>query len=280
LELAGTNVNHFLAPWPDVASLSQSQNGDRPAIAAAPRRRNDIGAPAPFKDVNVWRRCSRRLAKVLQVTEMEKSRLRQRKATSTASPLPVRERVLNAAFAAFMEKGYTGTSTLEIATRAKVSKRELYQICADKGGLLREAIAERAERMRLPLDLPPAKDREGLAATMRAFGIATLRGLCDPAVRAVFRLVISESVQTPEIARALGGSRAANSAALARTFSQARADGLIGAGDPTTMAVDFLALLIGDLMMQMLLRLAVPPAAAAIERRAGEATEKFLRLYP
>jgi AcrR family transcriptional regulator len=210
---------------------------------------------------------------------MEKSKLKSRKAAAASPPSPVRERVLNAAFAAFMEKGYTGTSTLEIATRAKVSKRELYQICDDKGGLLREAIAERAERMRLPLDLPPAKDREGLAATLRAFGIATLRGVCDPAVRAVFRLVISESVQTPEIARALQGGRAARTA-LAQTFSKAQADGLIGAGDPTAMAFDFLALLIGDLMMQMLLRLTEPPAPAAIERRAREATEKFLRLYP
>jgi hypothetical protein len=32
-------------------------------------------------------------------------------------------------------------------------------------------------------------------------------------------------------------------------------------------------------MMQMLLRLTEPPAPAAIERRAREATEKFLRLY-
>jgi len=38
----------------------------------------------------------------------------------------VRARILEAAFAAFMEKGYATTSTLEIATRARVSKRELY----------------------------------------------------------------------------------------------------------------------------------------------------------
>jgi AcrR family transcriptional regulator len=191
----------------------------------------------------------------------------------------VRERVLNAAFAAFMEKGYAGTSTLEIATRAKVSKRELYQICDDKPGLLRGAIAKRAQNMRLPLDLPPAKDRDGLAATLRAFGTANLRGLCEPAVRAVFRLVISESVQSPEVARELEGGRSASRTALARTFAQAQADGLIGKGDPAAMALDFLALLIGDLMMQMLLRLTEPPAPAAIERRAREATEKFLRLY-
>jgi hypothetical protein len=43
--------------------------------------------------------------------------------------------------------------------------------------------------------------------------------------------------------------------------------------------VDFLALLIGDLLMQMLLGLTEPPAPPAIELRAREATKKFLRLY-
>src|SRR5215469_8391229 len=38
----------------------------------------------------------------------------------------VRERILEAAFAAFMKSGYAAASTLEIATRARVSKRELY----------------------------------------------------------------------------------------------------------------------------------------------------------
>ena len=38
---------------------------------------------------------------------------------------PVRGRILSAAFGAFKEHGYAQASTLEIATRAKVSKREL-----------------------------------------------------------------------------------------------------------------------------------------------------------
>src|ERR1700724_3861662 len=40
----------------------------------------------------------------------------------------VRERILEAAFAAFMKSGYATASTLEIATRARVSKRELYAL--------------------------------------------------------------------------------------------------------------------------------------------------------
>ena len=197
-----------------------------------------------------------------------------------APQAPLRERILGAAFCAFQENGYAGASMLEIATRAKVSKRELYAVCEDKAALLRDAIAERAQRMRLPLELPAPKNREALAATLTAFGTALLRGVCDPAVRAVYWLAISEADKAPEVARLLDkAGRGASRAALAQTLAQAQADGLIGVGEPATMAVEFFALLWGDLLVQLLLRIAEPPTPQGMEQKAREATDKFLRLY-
>jgi len=46
----------------------------------------------------------------------------------------VRKRILEAAFAAFMKNGYAMTGTLDIATRARVSKRELYALVGKKPG--------------------------------------------------------------------------------------------------------------------------------------------------
>jgi AcrR family transcriptional regulator len=210
---------------------------------------------------------------------VKKSRARKRPIPPARAP--IRERILNAAFCAFMEKGYAGASMLEIATRAGVSKREIYAVCEDKAALLRDAIAERAQRMRLPLELPAPKDRTALAATFTAFGAALLRGVCDPAVRAVYWLAISESDNAPEVARLLDSvGRGASRAALAQTLAQAQAEGLIGAGKPAAMAVDFFALLWGDLLLQLLLRVADPPTPQAMEQKAREATDKFLRLYP
>jgi len=208
------------------------------------------------------------------------ARIRAKKPAKAVAAAPLRERVLNAAFSAFMEKGYEGTSTLEIATRAKVSKRELYQVCSDKSALLRDAITERAQRMRLPLELSTATDRAALAATLTALGASVLRGVSDPPVLGVHRLAIAESVHAPEVAHALETARAAGRAALARMLTQAQADGLIGTGDPATMAVEFFALLWGDLLMQLLLRVEAPPKSQILEQRARAATEKFLRLYP
>jgi AcrR family transcriptional regulator len=204
-----------------------------------------------------------------------------KKGKSKKGPTPLRERILEAAFCAFMENGYAGTSTLEIATRAKVSKREIYAVCEDKAALLRDAIADRAQRMRLALELPIPKDRKALVATLTVFGATLLHGVCNPAVRGVYWLAISESGSAPEVARSLDKvGREANRAALAQTLARAQADGLIGAGEPATMAIDFFALLWGDLLLQLLLRIVDPPTPQAMEHRAQEAVDKFLRLYP
>ena len=82
----------------------------------------------------------------------------------------VRERILEAAFAAFVKGGYATTSTLEIATRARVSKRELYALVGDKQEMLIACISERAKRFDVPADLPALRDRETLAQVLLLSG--------------------------------------------------------------------------------------------------------------
>src|SRR5918911_2010523 len=94
----------------------------------------------------------------------------------------VRERILEAAFAAFMENGYAATSTLEIATRARVSKRELYTLVGNKQAMLSACITERARRLQAPADLPVPRDRETLEQVLAIFGTQLLREISDPTV--------------------------------------------------------------------------------------------------
>ena len=75
----------------------------------------------------------------------------------------VRKRILEVAFAAFMKRGYAAASTLEIATRARVSKRELCALVGNKQKMLITCIRERAKRLEVPAHLPVAHDRETLA---------------------------------------------------------------------------------------------------------------------
>jgi AcrR family transcriptional regulator len=203
--------------------------------------------------------------------------LKQPPARATA---PTRERVLAAAFTTFRDRGFSGASTLEIATRAKVSKRDLYALFDDKHAMLAACIADRTKRMRAPLELPAPESGADLAATLTAFGTAVVRGVCDPNVLAVYRLAIAESERSPAIARTLENSgRQTNRTALIKLLAAAQARHLLRAGDAEAMAETFLASLWGDLLVRLLLRVASVPTPADVEVRARAATERVLSLY-
>ncbi|HXN69533.1 MAG TPA: TetR/AcrR family transcriptional regulator [Bradyrhizobium sp.] len=192
---------------------------------------------------------------------------------------PARQRILDAAFSAFMERGFAATSTLEIATRARVSKRELYALVGSKQEMLAACIAERAKRLQLPADLPEPHDQETLAHILEAFGARMLHEISDPTVIAVFRLAIAEAVHAPEVAQALNAIGVDPSrTALREIMSRARSAGLLG-GEANEMAEHFVGLLWGNLMSGLLLQTAERPSAREIARRAGSATAALLRLY-
>jgi len=198
----------------------------------------------------------------------------------TREAATVRQRILEAAFAAFMERGFAATSTLEIATRAKVSKRALYEEVGNKDEMLVACIAERARRMQIPADLRELKDRPTLRRTLSAFGAQLLHETTDPTVIAVFRLAIAEAVTAPEVARALESTAVGPTrAALRELMARARAARLLD-GEVGEMADCFAGLLWGSLMVNLLLRVIERPGQREIARRAERAAEALLRLYP
>jgi AcrR family transcriptional regulator len=195
-------------------------------------------------------------------------------------PVPVRTRILDAAFAAFMERGFAGASTLDIATRAKVSKRELYALFDSKEALLAAGITARAQRMRAPSALPPASNRKDLAETLQAFGATALTEVTTPTVVAVYRFAVLESQRSPEVTRTLSEhGRETNRRALARLLKNAQSLGLLGPGSPPDLAEQFYALLMGDILLELMLGAAKRPGAADIRRKAAEATSAFLTLH-
>ena len=201
----------------------------------------------------------------------------RRKAVAPATDdAPARERILRAAFAVFTERGYVGSSTLEIATRAKVSKRELYALFGSKRSMLVACIAGRASRLRLPLQLPVPRDRESLIAMLTRFGATLLCELSHPKVVAVYRL----AVQEPDVARVLDTTgREATRNALSELLGQAQSAGLVAPVDRAIIAGEFIALLWGDLQLRLLLGLSRPPAKAVMQRKARAAAEGLLALH-
>ena len=207
-------------------------------------------------------------------------------AKSTAKPaprkadeIPARERILDAAFSAFMERGFAETSTLEIATRARVSKRELYALVGSKQEMLAACIGERAKRLQMPAGLPrTARSRNARAHARDPGNPALARNLRPDRHRRVSPGDRRSGARArgragPELAR-----RRAQPGRLARD-DEPRPVGRAAPGEPAEMAEHFAGLLWGNLMTGLLLRTAERPAPREIARRAGEAAAGLLQLY-
>lgn len=192
----------------------------------------------------------------------------------------LRTRILDAAFTAFTKNGYARTSTLEIATQARVSKRELYAQVGNKQEMLIACISERAKRLQVPADLPVPHDRETLTQVLASFGAQLVREITEPTVIAVFRLAIAEAVHAPEVAQALDSiGREASRAALRQIMTRAREAGLLE-GRPAELAEQFGGLLWGNLMVSLLLGVIERPSMRELAARSRDATAAFLRLHP
>ncbi len=192
----------------------------------------------------------------------------------------VRDRILDAAFAAFISEGFSATSTLDIATRARVSKRELYARVGNKKQMLLACIGARARRLQLPVDLPVPHDRGTLAQILTVLGTNLIREITDPTVVAVFRLAIAEAIHAPEVAQVLDSiGRETSRAAVRQVITHAQNAGLLD-GPPADMALQFGGLLWGDLLVSLLLGVARRPTPREIVVRAEAAAAAFLRLHP
>ena len=145
--------------------------------------------------------------------------------------------------------------------------------------MLIACISERAKRFDVPADLPVLRDRETLAQVLASFGTKVVREASDPTVIAVFRLAISEVIQSSEVARALDSiARERSRAALRKIMAEAQASGLL-TGRPAELARQFAGLLWCDLQVSLLLGVAERPNPREVARRARDAAAAFLQLH-
>jgi AcrR family transcriptional regulator len=199
----------------------------------------------------------------------------------SSTNLSIRDRILDAAFTAFMRLGYQGVSTAQIARLARVSKRDLYAQFGSKQAMLAVCVAERVDRMRRPLTLPAPSSLPALSQTLMEFGTVVVREISRPEVLATYRLAIVEAENAPDVAITLDQhGREANGKALTGLLTTARDQGLLRGAEPADMAEMFLAVLMsGGILVRMLMRLAVAPDEAEARQRAETAATTLLRLY-
>jgi|SRR5262245_13645201 len=109
--------------------------------------------------------------------------------------------LIEAAAAEFDTKGYAGTCMADVAQRAGVSTKTLYRLVPTKADLLVRVVSDHIGQFMLEVDaegLDALPTSEALERMLIAYGMLAL----SPRAIAMYRLVVRESDQFPELAMA------------------------------------------------------------------------------
>lgn len=200
--------------------------------------------------------------------------------TAAADPEAARRAaILDAAGCVFTEKGFEAATTLEIARRARVSKRDLYRLFDSKQGLAEALVATHTESMTLDARFGDPVDRAAFLASLAAFGRRFLTEFLDPRRVGLYRLAIAEASRSTALAEALSAQGADRVRRSAVEFVR-RAVGrdIVAAEDADLVMASYFDILVGPVQIQLLLGVRTTPTAEEIAARADRATEAAARL--
>ena len=184
--------------------------------------------------------------------------------------------ILDAARALFLEQSF-GAATMEaVAAAAGVSKTTVYAHFRSKDELFVAVVERESEHQMLVLNSSAGTDAAAVLATFARKAAALL---VAPSTIALHRIVSSEAVRAPAVGRlfyANGPQRLIDG--LATYLEQAMAGGQLRRAPSHLAAVQFLAVIVGDLQLRALHGLppASPPERAAV---ASSGVKVFLAAY-
>lgn len=192
-----------------------------------------------------------------------------------------REQILEAAKALFYSRGFETTTTYDIAHRARVSKRTVYEHFDTKRAILTALIAETSDRMAETIEIDQPADRKEFLEALRKFGRSFLSELCDPEKIAMYRLAVisSSSKPGPVAQELLASGRRRVSETVGGLFGSAAQLGLVDPKAIPVLVPIYFYVLIGQLQIDMLLGLEKKPSQQVLRARIDEAVlviERFL----
>jgi TetR/AcrR family transcriptional repressor of mexJK operon len=196
-----------------------------------------------------------------------------------------RQAIIGAATEVFLQHGYLGATTDEVAARASVSKQTLYKHFADKQRLFAEVILDTTVGVVEGLSDAVARrveDTDDVPAALSGLAKEWMSSLLQPEVLRLRRLVIAEADRFPEVARAwFDRGFGPGVSVLGEALQRLAGRGLLRSlGDPTLAAYQFAGLVMYQPMNQaMFAGTAEIPAAAELGRIAESAVEVFLAAY-
>jgi TetR/AcrR family transcriptional regulator, mexJK operon transcriptional repressor len=196
-----------------------------------------------------------------------------------------RQMILEAATEVFVRNGYLGATTDQVAAAASVSKQTVYKQFGDKQHLFAEVIGVTTAGVVDRLAAVVAStlgDARDVRTALRDLAGGFLRGLLQPDVLRLRRLVIAEADRFPEIGRAWFEQGFDRALVILGEALQALADrGLLhDLGDPTLAAYQFAGLVMYQPMNQLMFAgTGELPPGDTLDRVADSAVEVFLARY-
>jgi len=189
--------------------------------------------------------------------------------------VPKRHAIVQAATRLFLTHNYHSVSMDKIAQAAPVSKATLYNHFTSKNELFAAVVSELCTSLLQTMTLSAEDDAE---QTLQKIAASFVELLYSPDGLAMYRLVIAESHEFPELGQLIydNGARAALTQ-LETYLQQLQNSGCFNIPDPRFAADAFFSLLKGDLHFRCLLGIQAAPTDSEKARLIESATSFYLR---
>jgi TetR/AcrR family transcriptional repressor of mexJK operon len=213
----------------------------------------------------------------MSALKMTDSEMSERSEPVGGSRLETRRRAfMNAANAAFLEKGYASTTLGDIIAKSGGSRQTLYALFGGKQGLFEAIVTERNAAIFRPLRAEGQLDRAPEDVLVE-IGARFLQVVLTPDALSVFRLVVAEGPSMRELSErfwALGPARTISE--FESYFAEETRRGVLNLPDAHQAARQFQGILLGNFHMQCLLGMREIPSPEEIEAFVRAAVTRFL----
>jgi len=188
-----------------------------------------------------------------------------------------RQRLLDAAESVFLESGYGAASMDDIARRAGMSKKTLYRVFDTKESLFAAVIAGRRAVLDAMISSQEFSACESPERVLRSYLGKLARFVLAPRQAAIYRLVIAESLRTPELAHTFYREGPCKGRlVLEGWLSVQHQEGVLHVPDPERDAAMLCSMVISELQMRFLIGELRAPDDALIDATGNRAVDLFL----
>jgi AcrR family transcriptional regulator len=187
-----------------------------------------------------------------------------------------RRRILDATAAVFLEHGYARASTSQIARRARTSKQTLYSLFPTKADLFAGVMSLHTEQL-FALHVQYIESADPPHRALADIGYRILSMFSAPQFLALYRILVAEAQNFPELARQLWASCMERGQGLLAEYLRSRR---IGGPHYNQSAARFISFVLGDFVLNAMLNPDLELSDRALRARVREAVNGFLLLHP